>query len=497
MRLLSLLLLVLSFATAAPLAPAGDEPLSLDELKGHLRDPEPSTRRRAVRDLALLDEPEAWELVIERLGDSHPEIADQAQYSLGALADEKLIRRLFGRDGLASREELVPRRVAEVLGRLEVRLEVGDLLSKVSRRDPETSELLLWSVERLAERGWLGGDPERTARELGKIVAGRLSPRVRAEALCALAAISVEAAAGVLATAVADRCEEVRIAALLVARRLEEARAIAVARARLADASPAVRLAAAETLGAVGTKAVLPLLIERLEVEERLRVKLRLVELLQDLSGMKYRTDPRPWRLWCSRLPDDWEPVRGGATTASGSTVAFAGLPILSDRLCFLIDFSGSLWYEREGRPPRKGRVDELFRETLPRLSEETEFNLVPYTGEPHPWREALVPASERNVREALRDFEKCTVRGKGNVYDAVLLALADQKVDRVVIFTDGAPTGGHRWHLELMVSLLVQKARFRGVAIDSIVVDAPPRLERRWKELAERTGGVSIGVEL
>ncbi len=498
MRELPYLLVALVLFLVAPLARAGDDLPSFAELEERLRDPTPSRRRRAVRDLALRGEPAAWKLVIERLADRHPEIADQAQFSLAALDDPKLIRGLLGRDGLTSREELVRRRVAEALGRMEVGFEAGDLLARVNRKDPETSEMLLWSIERLADRDLLEVDPKKTSRLLGKLIGGRHSPQVRAQALCALAAISAEAAAGALAAAGADRCEEVRIASLLVAQRLGPSPALATARRRLGDPAPAVRLIAAETLGWVGTKPVLPLLIERLEVEERLRIEVRLIELLQDLSGMKYRRgDPRPWRLWYSKLPEDWEPVRGGATTSSGNTVAFAGLPILSDRVSFLIDFSGSLWYEREGRPPRKGLVDELLAEALPRLSAETEFNLVPYTGEPHPWRPELVKVSERSVREALRDFERCTVKGKGNVFDAVLLALEDRRVDRIVIFTDGAPTGGSRWHLELMVSLLVQATRFRGVAIDSIVVDAPPRLEKRWGELAVRTGGVSIGVEM
>ena len=121
----------------------------------------------------------------------------------------------------------------------------------------------------------------------------------------------------------------------------------------------------------------------------------------------------------------------------------------------------------------------------------------MPYTREPHPWRPAIVPATERNVRAALADFEACTEKGSGNAFDAVRLALFDRRVDRVVILTDGAPTGGARWRLELMVPLLEQAARFDRVAIDSIVVDARPGLRKHWEELARRTGGRSIAVEL
>jgi len=53
------------------------------------------------------------------------------------------------------------------------------------------------------------------------------------------------------------------------------------------------------------------------------------------------------------------------------------------------------------------------------------------------------VPASKRNVRAALKFFEDCHERGRGNFYDAALLALSDPEVDTLVVLTDGEPTGG------------------------------------------------------
>jgi hypothetical protein len=62
---------------------------------------------------------------------------------------------------------------------------------------------------------------------------------------------------------------------------------------------------------------------------------------------------------------------------------------------------------------------------------------------------------------------------------------------------TDGVPTGGEHWNLELMVELLVERNRFRKVAFDSILVDCPNGRRKAWADLALRTGGRSIAAEL
>ena len=88
-------------------------------------------------------------------------------------------------------------------------------------------------------------------------------------------------------------------------------------------------------------------------------------------------------------------------------------------------------------------------------------------------------------------------MRGSGNVFDAALWALQDPRVDTLLVFTDGAPTGGRHWNLELMVPLLEQAARWRHVAFDAVLVDTPPGLARRWEELSRRTGGLARRVDL
>ena len=76
-------------------------------------------------------------------------------------------------------------------------------------------------------------------------------------------------------------------------------------------------------------------------------------------------------------------------------------------------------------------------------------FNLIPYTAEPLPWRDALVPNTPARVAEALRWFERCRARGKGNFFGAA-----------VELMTVVARAAGHRHLSDFEVSDLTSFKR-------------------------------------
>ena len=498
--ILALAPLALTPLLETPAAPG--DPLA--ELARDLRNDRPETRRRAVRALTGVGTREAWLLLIGALEDGDSRVADEAELRLAQLAEPGLTAQLFGRLGLESRREAVRLRVAEAFGRFEVELQADLLARKISGREPELARMLFWSAERLASSGKLAGSRDGLIAAARSILRSRYAPALRASALLALAALDPTGVRAAADAAALERAPELRCAALLALQRAAPSEVGRWARKLAADAEPSVRQQALETLEALADRPSLEVLVQRLELEERERLRWRAVEILQRLSGFKHRLDPRPWRDWVAQLPPDWTPLigsvgAGGPAREVPQTVSrgLIGLELISDRIAFLFDFSGSMWMPMaDGRTPKQ-IVDEKLRQALESLSEDVEFNIVPFTNEPLPWEKKLVPSKRANVKRALQFFSDCKAVGKGNVYDAALLAMADPAVDTIVVLTDGVPTGGLHAHMDLVAPLLLERNRFRKVVFDTILVDAPGGAKRRWEAFSAATGGRCVEVAL
>jgi hypothetical protein len=290
-----------------------------------------------------------------------------------------------------------------------------------------------------------------------------------------------------------------RCAALVAVGTWPEQECLTLSKRMLDDPDPRVRVVAIENLQAQQSRAAVLALVRRMEIEERGRLKWGIQAYLRAVSGEDFGFDAEKWRAWAGTIEGRLATGKGGVRLApiSQTNVSFAGMSLVSDRVCFLIDFSGSTWQTKVGEKTRKQVLDVKLRAALEALPPGTAFNVMPYTNEPIPWEKRLQSSDKGSVKRALDFFERCSRSGRGNFYDAALLALEDPQVDTILVLTDGVPTGGHRWNLELMVELLVERNRFRKVAFDSILVDAPWGKRRLWADLARRTGGRSAVAEL
>jgi len=472
----------------------------LEAARERLRSPDARERQQAVEALAALAAPQAWELVLGALADPEPRVADEAQIRLGELRDARLVPLLLGDDGIGSRRAHVAERAAEALGRLQVRIAAGDLARHLDQSDPAVRGALAWSVERLAAAGRLE-DPADAGlwKALERLRARAKDASVAATALAAMCAVRPSDAPEALGAAVESDAPELRCCAAALWRALPPSATGESPLSTLAgDPSAAVRAQVAGELARSGKREDALALASMLADERELRLSWTIVERLQDLSGLKHGRDPRPWREWAGSLPEDWTPRDGsGEHEYEGASAAFAGLPVLSGRVSFLIDLSGSMWMEWEGGRTRKQAVDVEVRRLFASLPAGTRFNVIPYTDRPLPWRKELVPATPANVRKAGADFERQNARGQGDFWGAFVRALEDPEVDTVMVLTDGAPSGGWRWNLSLMKSLLPQQNRFRKVVLDAILFDCPTSLARHWSEMCAATGGRCTTIEL
>ncbi len=473
----------------------------LEELRRKFNDSDPSKRRTAVNGLARLGGDDAWSMILEALADADGRVADQAQLRLGESASPVVLKGLLGRQGLRAKDDWIRRRSAEALGRFQSAVELSAWIRALGDSEETVRSTVCWSIERLAERSALPDDEKgKLKAALCKRLEHDREPAVRARALFALAAMQCEELDELLLRALKDsRRPELRCAALLLVSgqsSSESSPAQSFARQLLRDPEPSVRAACIGMLGACGNAADMLALAGTLSSEERLRLRWRVVSVLRRNSGLRYGLNPRPWQAWAARLPDDWRPVPIRRDDEIGSEV-FDGLPVLSDRLSFLVDFSGSLWNAREDGLTRKQFADRELERALGKLADASKFNLVPYTGEPHPWRDELQVGRPKLKKEALHWFQSNRESGQGNVCAAIAEALGDPLVDSLVIMTDGAPTGGRRWNLELMMDELIEANRLRCIAFDIVLVDAPGGLVRHWRRLADSSGGELAEVQM
>jgi hypothetical protein len=329
-------------------------------------------------------------------------------------------------------------------------------------------------------------------------VRGSLPPEVRGAALLALCRVDAFAAHDRALEALSDAHAAVRCAGLLATPAFTEQETLTLSKRALADPDTGVRCAAIANLERLRSRPSITALVEHLGVEARSRPKCAILRFLRESSGQDHGLDLAAWRAWADTLQGPWSTGtdRASARIRGDTGVALAGLELVSDRVTFLIDMSGSMWDTDAGGRTRKELVDVRLRRCLEALPATAAFNLIPYTKTPHPFEPRLVRASKENVARAAQWFEKRNERGSGNVFDAALLALLDPDVDTLVVLTDGVPTGGRRWDMELMVELLVERNRFRQVAFDALLVDAPKGRQRAWADLAARTGGRAQAIE-
>ena len=522
-RLQSILLAACAASALAPLggpvearAPAPRAAQDLERIAEGLDSPKPRERHAAIDALAAVGSPEAWTLVAERgLTDPNSRVADSAQLALaGATLTPDLLELLGGRAGLGSKRPLCRVRVLQALadapGGLPVRmLERGwkDKEAAVRVAAARATERRASLGERGLEGGFEGSDADwkRFLKAVERAARRDREPAVRAAALIALAALGEQLGRG--AEAAAEAIEEARGGdePLVVAAALDLAPGAASPEeleAMLWDrkATHGVRVAAVRALEARGDRAAARLLVRRLEdVDAPLRPAAAwgVVRALQRLSGLSIGLSSERWSRWAADLPEG--PVvaveRREAEDDGPRTTTLFGLTIRGDRVAFLVDMSGSMWVDHKGAP-RKEAVDVELTRCLRGLPPSARFDVVPYAKHPDPWRGELVDASPKNVDRAVKTFLTCSMKGVGDLWGALELVLADPEVDTVVVLTDGAPSGGDRWNVELMGQLLGDELRLRHVDLQMVLFGPTKGLKRRWKAVVEGLGGSVVLID-
>jgi hypothetical protein len=236
----------------------------------------------------------------------------------------------------------------------------------------------------------------------------------------------------------------------------------------------------------------IPLLIDRVEREDG-RLAHELGNALFAHTGTRCFSR-RQWQQWWEQhrlgfaLPP-FEAVRGGVEAGAGQTIAYHGIPLVSKRIAFLVDVSGSM---REPMRTDKNRTrlveakDQL-RQVLTALPEDHSCNLIVYDSEVRPLWDRLRRANDGNRKELLAATEKLAIGTATNIFDALEKAFADPEVDTIYLLTDGEPTVGRLIDPDDILDEVTRWNRQRQITLHCIGLGVDTRLLR---ELAASSGG-------
>lgn len=236
----------------------------------------------------------------------------------------------------------------------------------------------------------------------------------------------------------------------------------------------------------------IPLLIARYGKEEgRLASELEHALFVHTATRCFTR---KQWESWWLKhqvgfvLPHA-DTVKSGGTSSGGTTVAYHDIPIVSSRIAFLVDRSGSM-VEKIGTDKKFTRLDaakEQLARVVAALPATHHVNLITYETNVNPLWNELRKLSEDNREDLLRIVRLLPLGGGTNIFDALEKAFEDPKVDTIYLLTDGQPSAGRVRTTDGILEEVRRWNRTRQIVIHCIGFGIDSELLKR---LAAENGG-------
>lgn len=524
----------------------------LKELEKELKDKKDGNsldRQGACRSLGSIGSKEAAMLLAMALSDDLGEVRDVATWEMGGLKDKEALAWVSSVALFDQKEEMTRANSAKALG-IARYVEAADQLAKACAND-RSPVVRAEAAESLGALGNKDAVPALTARLKDS------SGEVRAAAAGALGMLKAKEALDALKVAAEDHHAEARAAALRALAATNPAEAVPILQGALKAKEAGVRIAALDSLVVAETSAADPALRELLDDKEwtvraaavaaalevryredvdaliaRLeketgRLRLDIVTALRDLTGKEIGFDPRDWKNWWEGARDSFKvkPKKGtpglieeSAGNGGKSRASFFNIPILSERLAFIIDMSGSMdeveerdvkdeHTKDEETPTRLALAKKEMYAAIRQLEEKVRFNIVVMNTrlkkeKEHMWMKSLAPASEGNKNAARKWFEKTEDEwktkhkkyGRGDMYDAMMAAMDDPEIDTLFVLSDGIPTAGDHVVEESVYQALDRANRTRRVVVHTVLTATRSKATKDFMEsLATRTGGIFV----
>lgn len=291
-----------------------------------------------------------------------------------------------------------------------------------------------------------------------------------------------------------------------------------------------IKSAAAQALKSIGDPRGIEPLIEGLK-DAAGRLKDEINQILVGLTGEDKHGDYKTWKDWYatnkeSLLSGRYERPKSQDSGKKGGTT-FYGLDVVSKRVIFILDRSGSMSEPTEWKPdtdvasgsPGGGKPEKIgdrkidvaryeLKKAIQSLPEDTKFNVIFYSHDYQIWVEdALELATPANKKKAIEFVEKLEPEGQTNIFDPtekafLLQDLKDPKakkdnelgafkggVDTIYLMSDGLPNRGRITDGNGICEKIKEMNRDRKIVIHTIAVGkgSDPKFMER---LATENGG-------
>jgi hypothetical protein len=238
--------------------------------------------------------------------------------------------------------------------------------------------------------------------------------------------------------------------------------------------------------------ASIPLLIARYEREEgRLAAELDQALFVHTGTRCWKRVE---WERWWNKhktgfvLPHP-DSVKGGGSSSGGKTISYHDIPVVSSRMCFLVDRSGSMSAPigTDKKFNRLAAAKEQLTRVVEALPATTWVNLIDYETGVHPMWDEVRKLDAEARKDMLTRVANLQLAGGTNIFEALEAAFKDPKVDTVYLLTDGQPSSGRLTNAEDIIDEVRRWNRTKQVVIHCIGLGIDSDLLKR---LAAMTGG-------
>ena len=338
------------------------------------------------------------------------------------------------------------RMIAEALSESEVEGVEEHLLDAL--KAPEES-LVYAALVMLSDRGC-----DDYGKHLGRLTRSK-DKAIRQEALVAQAKLS--GGDPTFFERLLDQAEEddpvARSAAAISLAAVRTPDALSALYVLLNDEEYSVRFQAVEAILAARHKSSITPLLDRMERESSV-IRAAILNDLRLLTGEDFGYSTQMWRNWWRDHEETFQiptleetqaaqAKRDDRKESNRTKASFYGMRIISDRLCFVIDNSGSMTNKTPSGKTRLKAMQDQLTETMTNLPDGTLLNMAFFAARVELWSDELKILNANSRKDAIEMITEIGTSGATMTYEGLLAGLADPRVDTIYLLTDGQPYGG------------------------------------------------------